>query len=67
MYAMIKLPQLIESNQVTTQEVKRNDDEAKAKIKVHADIWFKAKPFTIDNDTLVQALHPFQSITILCN
>ena len=44
MYAMIKLPQLIESNQVTTQEVKRNDDEAKAKIKVHADIWFKAKP-----------------------
>ena len=64
---MIKLPQLIESNQVTTQEVKRNDDEGKAKIKVYADIWFKAKPSTIDIDNLVQALHPFQSITILCN
>ena len=35
------------------QEVKRKDDKAKAKIKVHADARFKAKPSRIDVGDLV--------------
>ena len=48
-----KLPQLTDSNQINSQEVKRKDEEAKAKMKVHADTQFKAKPSSINVGDLV--------------
>ena len=48
-----KLPQLTDSNQINSQEVKRKDEEAKAKMKVHADTRFKAKPSSINVGDLV--------------
>ena len=47
-----KLPQLADSKQINSQEVKRKD-EAKAKIKVHVDIRFKAKLSSINVGDLV--------------
>ena len=48
-----KLPQLTGSSQMNIQEVKRKDDKAKAKMNVHADAQFKAKPSRIDVGNLV--------------
>ena len=63
-----KLPQLTGSNQMNIQEVKRKDEEAKAKMKVYTDARSKAKPSRINVGDLVlvcqrkkteQTLHAF--------
>ena len=48
-----KPPPLTDNNQINSQEVKRKNDEAKAKMKVHADTRFKAKPSWINVGNLV--------------
>ena len=55
----VKLPQLTctGNNQMNSQEVKRKDEETKAKTKVYADTQFKAKPSRINVGNLVLVCH----------